>query len=110
MTLQNQKASDEKQKHFPTNLISKIELQLKSYLNLLQQVRCFVIRCGENSIISSYISLTHNIIRGRTDEKKRWTKIEFWRIPQLMAHLEDDLCFDATHNLLLKKLILPQTQ
>ena len=26
-------------------------------------------------------------------KKKRWIKIEFWRIPKLMAHLEDDLYF-----------------
>ena len=32
-------------------------------------------------------------------KKKRWTKIEFWRILELMAHLEDDLCLETTHSL-----------
>ena len=28
-------------------------------------------------------------------------KVEFWRILGLMVHLEDDLCFETAHHLLL---------
>ena len=35
-------------------------------------------------------------------KKKRWTKIELWRIPELMALSEDDLYFAATYSLLLQ--------
>ena len=34
-------------------------------------------------------------------KKKRWTKIEFWRIPELMAYLEGDLCYETTDGVLL---------
>ena len=34
LTLQNQNVADEKWKYFPINLIYKIKLQLKDYLNL----------------------------------------------------------------------------
>ena len=36
-------------------------------------------------------------------KKKRWTKIEFWRIPELMAYLEDDLYNETTDGVLLLK-------
>ena len=65
-----------------------MKLQLKDYLNLLRQVRCFVI-CGvENGIIRLARNLTQNVIRETTDvEQKIWIMIEFWRVPELMANL-----------------------
>ena len=55
-----------------------MKLQLKDYLNLLRQVRCFVI-CGvENGIIRLARNLTQNVIRETTDvEQKIWIMIEF---------------------------------
>ena len=77
-----------------------MKLQLKDYLNLLRQVRCFVI-CGvKNGIIRLARNLTQNVIRETTDvEQKIWIMIEFWCVPELMANLEDDLSFETTHSL-----------
>ena len=36
-------------------------------------------------------------------QKKIWIKIEFCRIPELMAYLEDDMSFETIHSLLLLK-------
>ena len=53
--------------------------------------------------VSSFQSdLTHNIIRETTEvEKKKWIRIEFWRISESIAHLEYDLYFQTTRGLLL---------
>ena len=44
------------------------------------------------------VSLAQTVILHRTTswtqlkkKKKKWIRMEFWRIPELMAHLEDDL-------------------
>ena len=55
-TLQNQRVGDEKYKYFP-----KIRLRVNAYLNLLRQVRCFVIWWVDSSI-SSNSNHTQNII------------------------------------------------
>ena len=45
-------------------------------------------------IISSDSNLTQNIIRETIKVgKKRWIKIKFWRIPELMVHLQYDLFY-----------------
>ena len=55
-----------------------MKLQLKDYLNLLRQVRCFVICAVENGIIRLARNLTQNVIRETTDvEQKIWIMIEF---------------------------------
>ena len=102
-----------KQLYFPTILIFKIKLQLIGYLNLWQ-VRWFVTWSVESSFISSDSNLTQKIIREtiEVEKKKRWIKTEFWHIPELMAHFEDDLYFRQLSFLLLKndsikKKILP---
>ena len=49
---------------------------------------------GLRAIINSGSNLTQDIFRKTTEvEKKRWIKREFWRIPELMAHLDNDLYF-----------------
>ena len=63
LTLQNQTVANEKYKYFPTNLIFEIKLQLKPYLNLLRQVKCFVTCWVNSSIISSDNDLTQCIMR-----------------------------------------------
>ena len=48
----------------------------------------------KNSIISSDSNLKQKIIKETIKVKEiRRVKIEFWRIPELMVHLEDDLYF-----------------
>ena len=49
---------------------------------------------GLKDVSSAQSDLTHNIIRETIEvEKKKWIRIEFWRIPELIAHLEYDLYF-----------------
>ena len=84
--------------------ICKIKLQLMGHLNLLSHDKLRVVR-----------NLTQNIIReaNKVEKKKRWIQKEFYHIPELMVHLENDLYFQATHSLLLlrnksiRKNILP---
>ena len=47
---------------------------------------------GLKEVSSFQSDLTHNIIRGTIEvEKKKWIRIEFWHIPELIAHLEYNL-------------------
>ena len=48
-----------------------IKLQLKGYLNSLQQVRCFVTWWVKSNIIRSDSNLTQNIIRDKIEVEKR---------------------------------------
>ena len=72
-----------------------IFLFLRSNYNLFRQVRWFITWWVENIIISSDSNLTQSIIRVtiKSRGKKWWIKKEFWRIPDLMVHLEYDLNF-----------------
>ena len=94
LRFQNQKVAHEKLKYFLANLIFEIKVQLKDYLRLLQQTRCFVTCWVKSGIIGLDRNLTQSIIKETIDvEKKRCTKIEmyqFRRIPELMGNLEDD--------------------
>ena len=38
---------------------------------------------------------------------KRWIKMEFWHIWELIVHFEDDLCSETTHNILLSTHFQP---
>ena len=70
---------------FSSNFIFKIKLQLRGLLQHAQFVGTCQIICQMISIISSDSNLTLNIIRNTTEVgKKRWIKIEFWHIRELM--------------------------
>ena len=74
-----------------------------SNYNLLRKVRWFVTWWFESIIINSDNCLTQNIIweQIKVGEKRRWTKAEFWYIPDLMLHLDNGFYFQAIHGLLL---------
>ena len=48
-----------------------MKLQLNDYLNLLRQLRCFVIYGVENGIIRFARNLTQNAIRETTDVEQK---------------------------------------
>ena len=70
---------------------------LRSNLSLSRLVATAQMVCHMTSreqYHSSDSNVRQNIIRETIKvEKKRWIKIEFWRIPELMVHLEHDLYF-----------------
>ena len=55
-------------------------------------ITVYMERCTSFIFISFH--LTQNIIRETIKvEEKKWIKIEFWHIPDFLAHLEHDLYF-----------------
>ena len=66
LTLQSQKVAEKKKKEiFSDNLICNIKLKLQGYLNLLQQVRCFITWWVEISIMIS----DNNFLQSNITEK-----------------------------------------